>query len=130
MDVNNGDVIVGELAAVTAAQRRVVDARLLVRGGLAVRDATAFHAVARVRGQLLRAAADLERSAGMGHWLAPDHLRGAAQARRAARLVGRAMAQSRHLDPAQGLSALLAAYRAARGPVEAAFGAAYAGTHP
>lgn len=130
MDVTLGDVIVGELAAVTAAQRRVVDARLLVRGGLAVGDVTAFHAVARVRGQLLRAAAELERSAALGHWLAADHLQGAAQARRAARLVGRAMAESRHLDPAKGLSALLTAYRAARGPIEAAFRAAYAGTHP
>lgn len=130
MALSPNGIIVGDLPAVLHAQRRLVDARLLVGGVIAVGDTTAFHAASRVRGQLLRAATDLERSARVGHFLAADHVHGAAEARRAARLVGRAMVRSRHVDPVTGLVTLLAAYRAARGSIEAAFRAAYAGTHP
>jgi hypothetical protein len=122
--------IVGDLPQVRSAQARIVEARILVRGATAVGDMTAFHAARTVRGQLLRAATLLDRSADLGHWLAGDHRRGAAEARRAARMVGQALRMHASLDPYDGLTLLLSRYRAASTSIERAFRAAYAGTHP
>ncbi len=122
------------IPAITSAQAQLLTARMLVHGMLHAREPGSL---SHARGLLLRAAVELEQTARTGHMFAAAYDDGAAQARRAARLLGQAAVRLRsgiegELTPGDQdvIAAVMRLLQRAVPHASNAYMQAYAGTHP